>query len=35
MDLADQSQPIRPDEGFDEYALETFSRTACRISMGS
>jgi aminoglycoside phosphotransferase (APT) family kinase protein len=24
MDLADQSQPIRPDEGFDESALETF-----------
>ena len=24
MDLADQSKPIRPDEGFDESALEAF-----------
>ena len=24
MDLADQSQPIRPDEGFDESALEAY-----------
>lgn len=27
MDLADQSQPIRPDEGFDESALEAYLKS--------